>query len=158
MDGTDYFEGLSIDPAHFQTSSDAGGSACGQCSLAVSSGNHVCPPAGSNGGVVFSTPGEVDGETYTLEFDLRFVSGTNRWWFADETGSGDVNGLSFSVPYPGDTDWHHYTFTAPLGPAGPKSLLFVYNAVDGTQEMRIDNMTLRVALPDAIPGLQVSHP
>jgi hypothetical protein len=153
VNGTDYFEGLSIDPADFQTSSDEGGSGRGQCSLAVFSGNYVCPPANSNGGVVFSTPGEVDGETYTLEFDLRFVSGTHSWEFNDEAGVGDANGLSFWVPYPGDTYWHHYTFTAPLGPGGPKPLLYVYNGVDGRQEMLIDNMTLRVARPGAIPGL-----
>jgi hypothetical protein len=148
------FTSLDPNPAHFQTSPVAGPSG-GSCALDVVSGSKMIPQAGSTGGVAFATTGEVAGGTYTLAFDFQFVSGTNPWAFADESGSGDVNGLTFTIPYPGDDCWHHYQYTASLGPAGPKPILFVYQYVDGPQEMRIDNMTLTPAVTS--PGLVTSR-
>jgi hypothetical protein len=139
-------------PAHFQNSPAAGPSG-GACSLDVVSGSEVIPAANSGGGVAFATPGEVAGGTYTLAFDFQFVEGTNAWIFADESGSGDVNGLTFALPYPGDHCWHHYEWTAPLGAAGPKPILFLYQDTNGPEEMRIDNMTLRPATYYARRGL-----
>jgi hypothetical protein len=138
--------------AHFQTSPVAGPSG-GTCSLDVVSGSEVIAAAGSSGGVAFATPGEIAGGTYTVAFDMQFVSGKQGWLFADESGSGDINGLFFAIPYPGDDCWHHYEYTAPLGAAGPKPILFVYQATPGAQEMRIDNMTIRPAELGAPTGL-----
>jgi hypothetical protein len=90
--------------AYFVDSSQEGPSEPGACSLDVFSGTIVDPPAGSSGGVAFATPGEVAGETYTIAFDMKFVQGTDPWNFADESGSGDVNGLTFAIPYPGDAN------------------------------------------------------
>lgn len=120
------------------------------------SGSVFVPAANSAGGVAFATPGEVAGETYTISFDFQFVHGTHPWLFADESGSGDINGLTFDVPNPGDNCWHHYTYTAPVSAA--KGVLFVYQANAGPEEMRIDNMTLEQASPGARIGLWSSGP
>jgi hypothetical protein len=138
--------------AHFQASPVAGPSG-GACSLEVVSGAQVIPAASSTGGVAFATPGEVAGGTYTVAFDMQFVKGQDPWIFTNQSGQGDTNGLSFPVTYPGDTCWHRYTFTAPLGAAGPKPIYFVYQSVNGFEEMRIDNMTITPAAPGAPLGL-----
>jgi hypothetical protein len=147
-----YFAGDDPLPAHFQTSPVAGPSG-GSCSLDVVSGSQVVPAANSTGGVAFLTPGQVAGGTYTVAFDFQFVSGTDDWLFADESGEGDLNGLSFVLPYPGDHCWHSYAYTASVGDLGPKPVLFIYQDTPGFQEMRIDNMTITPAAPGAAPGL-----
>jgi hypothetical protein len=141
-------------PAHFQPSPLAGPSG-GSCSLDVVSGGTFVPAANSAGGVAFATPGEVTGDTYTLSFDFQWVSGQNDWMFANETGSGDLNDLSFPIAFPGDHCWHHYEYTASLGPLGAKPTLFVYQANAGPEEMRVDNMTLTLASQGAHVGLKV---
>jgi hypothetical protein len=141
-------------PAHFQTSPLAGPTG-GSCSLDVVSGNTFVPAANSAGGVAFLTPGEVAGNTYTWVFDFQWVSGQNDWLFANEQGSGDLNGLSFELPFPGDHCWHHYEYTAAIGPSGPKTVLYIFPANAGPEEMRIDNMTLKSATQGAPPGLTV---
>jgi hypothetical protein len=150
------FTSFDPNPAHFQTS-PYGGPSGGHCSLDVVSGSEVIAAANSTGGVAFATPGEVAGGTYTVAFDFQFVTGTQAWLFADESGSGDVNGLTFAIPYPGDHCWHHYAYTAPLGGAGAKPILFVYQDTPGPQEMRIDNMTLTPAALGTPTGLVTSR-
>jgi hypothetical protein len=141
-------------PAHFQTSPVAGPSG-GSCSLDVVSGSDFVAAANSAGGVFFASPGEVSGNTYTLAFDFQFVSGHHTWGFSNQNSDGFINGLSFSVPFPGDNCWRHYEFTAPLGPNGPKDFFFINPGVAGPEEVRIDNMTLRLADPGATRGLTV---
>jgi hypothetical protein len=150
--GVQYYFGGDPMPAHFQASPLAGPSG-GSCSLDVVSGSQFVLAASSAGGVAFGTPGEVAGGTYTVAFDFQFVSGTNAWIFANESGSGDLNGLSFSIPYPGDNCFHHYEFTGSIGAVGPKPVMFIYQGAAGPQEMRIDNMTITPAPYWARPGL-----
>ena len=64
----------------------------------------------------------------------------------------------------GDDCWHHYSYTAPLGQRGQKSVLFVYrgktkkNLKPVLEEMRIDNMTLTKASSWARTGLWEDAP
>lgn len=141
--------------AHFQNSPVAGPSG-GACSLEVVSGHVVVPAASSTGGVVFPTTGEVAGEPYTLEYDMQFVSGTDPWIFTNENGSGDYNGIFFGVNYPGDNCWYHVKFTAPLGAAGPKDGLYVYQASPGPEEIRLDNALLYID-KQSKPGLTMTR-
>jgi hypothetical protein len=142
---------LDLWPAHFQTSPVAGPSG-GNCSLDVVSGQ-VVSIANSAGGFAFNTLGEVAGAAYTISFDMQWVSGKSPWSFANEEGNGILNSLSFFVPYPGDDCWHHYEHTAAVGPNGPKTVMFVYVASPGPQEMRIANVILAEAAPGAAIGL-----
>ena len=150
-------------PAHFQTSPVAGPSG-GTCSLDVVTGSVFDTGANSAGGVTFSTAGELSGVTYTLAFDFQWVSGEDEWTLVNEDGDGKINGLSLNLPYPGDRCWHHYEFTAPVGPVGAKGTLFVYQgrtkdgALPVLEEMRIDNMTLREVSSSARSGLVVEDP
>ncbi len=158
--GLSYSNPADPKPAHFQTSPVAPPG--GTCSLDVVTGSIFVPASDSAGGVEFDTPGETAGDTYTLAFDLQWVSGDDPWFVSNETvGDGDVNGLVFDVPFPGDYCWHHVEWTAPLGANGPKDYLYVYQghtAADPTpvlEEMRIADMTLREAAPGAPNGLTV---
>ena len=128
----------------------------GNCSLDVVSGTLVSI-ASSAGGFAFDTPGEVAGGTYTINFEMQWVSGQGPWAFSNQEGKGIQNGLTVSVPYPGDNCWHRYEYTAALGPIGPKTVMFVYQANPGPQEMRIANLTLRAVEASARHGLVVSN-
>jgi len=127
-------------PAHFQTSPVASPFG-GNCSLDVVSGQ-VMSIATSNGGFAFNTPGEVAGATYTITFDMQWVSGKDQWYFSNQEGDGIQNGLTFQVPYPGNSCWHHYQYTAAPGTNGLKTVMYVYQAGTGPQEMRIANVTM----------------
>jgi hypothetical protein len=145
-----YFFAGTSPQAHFQTSTIAGPSG-GSCSSDIVSGA-LFAAAESSGGAYFTTPGEVAGGTYTFEFDMQWVSGQDAWSFSNQNGDGNSNGLWFPVQFPGDNAWRHYSYTAALGPNGPRSFMFVYQSVSGPEEIRLDNATLRFAAPDAPVG------
>lgn len=135
-------------PAHFQTLPLAGPSG-GNCSLNVVSGSEENLQATSAGGFSFYTPGEVTGATYTISFDMQWVSGTNAWRFNNQAGDGHLNALAFDVPYPNDHCWRHYEFTAALVKSAtnpynaiPKGMMYVYQPNSGPQEIRIANLIL----------------
>jgi hypothetical protein len=143
-------------PAHFQTSPVAGPSG-GNCSLDVVSGKFMSI-ATSAGGFAFETPGEVADGAYTISFDMQWISGTDPWSFSNQEGNGVQNGLTFPVPYPGDNCWRHYEFTGDVGPIGPKTVMFVYQAQSGPQEIRIANLIMRQADNMGRKGLIVGKP
>lgn len=161
--GIQYGASLADDPraAHFQSSPVAGPSG-GTCSLDVVTGAVFSASSNGAGGVEFATPGEAAGVTYTLAFDMQWVHGENEWFFANEAGNGVVNGIAFSIPYPGDMEWHHYEWSAAVGSNGPQGALFIYQgrtAADPAPvlgEMRIDNMTLRQVDASTPSGLVIS--
>jgi hypothetical protein len=143
-------------PAHFQTSPVAGPSG-GNCSLDVVSGQFMSI-ATSAGGFAFNTIGEVAGATYTISFDMQWISGKDPWFFSNQEGNGVQNGLTFPVPYPGDNCWRHYEFTGDVGSIGPKTVMFVYQAQSGPQEIRIANLVMRQVDNIARKGLVVDKP
>jgi len=118
--------------AHFQWSSPAV-----NCFLDVVSGSVFSDHAGSAGGFQFSTPGEISGDTYTIAFDMQWLTGGS-WSFANETAEdGDTNGLNFHFAYPGDSCWHHYEYTAATGAPicatiTPQACPGAPGAIDGT--------------------------
>jgi len=143
-------------PAHFQTSPVAGPSG-GNCSLDVVSGQFMSI-ATSAGGFAFDTTGEAAGARYTISFDMQWISGKDAWSFSNQEGNGVQNGLTFPVPYPGDNCWRHYEFTGDVGPIGPKTVMFVYQAASGPQEIRIANVIMRRVENTAPTGLVVGKP
>lgn len=150
VDPTDHW------PAHFQTSPVAGPGG-GNCSLDVVSGKFMSI-ATSAGGFSFDTVGEVAGATYNISFDMQWISGTDPWSFSNQEGNGVQNGLTFPVPYPGDHCWRHYEFTGQVGPIGPKTVMYVYQASSGPQEIRIANLIMRQVDNPAPTGLVVGKP
>jgi hypothetical protein len=143
-------------PAHYQTSPVAGPSG-GNCSLDVVSGEFMST-ATSAGGFAFNTTGEVTGVTYAISFDMQWISGKDPWSFSNQEGNGVQNGLTFPVPYPGDHCWRHDQFTGQVGSIGPKTVMFVYQASNGPQEIRIANLIMRQVDNTAPNGLVVGQP
>jgi hypothetical protein len=101
---------------------------------------------------------ETAGVTYAISFDMQWVSGEDQWSFSNQEGNGIQNGLTFPVPYPGDHCWRHYEFIGDVGSNGPKTVMFVYQASNGPQEIRIANLIMRQIDNTAAKGLMVGKP
>jgi hypothetical protein len=78
---------------------------------------------GNYGGFFSSAPVLSSGNTYTVSFIARSLSGNMTFVFSNQSGSGDNSNLSFNSSITGD--WQRYTRTASLDLV--KNTIYFYN-------------------------------